>query len=294
MNLLQESSKKIKSVKILLKQLKHNSLSNCYLFYGPKGVGKEELVLDFVKAIRCENKQNRPCLECGKCLAVEERIDEDLIFLKGSGKTRKTETIKIDQIRQVKEKVSYKTYKDQLRIVVIKRANNLTNQAANSILKTLEEDSQTIFILTADSLSFPPTITSRAQLIYIPPDLGSNIESLSKADSFTKIARWTGLPRLDKDLARMGADVDNILKVYGKLNNQALSDRLELVNDKLLGFGLENILLVFLIVEREQWFRQRSSKRRNNLDLIRTAITDQQRTNLNSKILLKNIFINYQ
>jgi len=284
---------KIRDVKVLSNQIKHNSLVNCYLFYGPKGVGKGKLVLDFIKAIRCSSDNKRPCNQCDRCLAVEEKTDNDLIFINESDEIEQSSSIKIDQIRDLREKVSYKTYQGQHRIVVMNKANNLTNQAANSILKTLEEDSRTIFILTADSLSFPTTITSRAQLIYIPP-YNSDISKPDKLDSFDKIANWTGMPDLEKVMEKMGVDTEYILKLHKKLNNLSLSDRLELVDDKLVEFGLENILLILLMAERKLWLVDNKRKRKENLDFIRSAISDHQRTNLNSKILLKNIFINYQ
>jgi DNA polymerase-3 subunit delta' len=152
------------AVKQLKAALESRLISHAYLFLGPDGVGKRSAACSFAGALNCHNPiQNyKPCGECASCQKMKHDNYPDLHIVEPQG-----QSIKIDQIREIQSKISYKKLEDKYQIVIIDHAQKMTVDAANSILKVLEEPPQsTVFILIADnSRSLLTTILSRCQLI---------------------------------------------------------------------------------------------------------------------------------
>jgi hypothetical protein len=272
-------------LKVVAKQIIDSSLANCYLIYGPKGVGKEKIVLNLIKAIRCEQKErdkSLPCYQCQSCLAVENGLAQDLIIVEPE-----KDTIKIDQIRRIKESANYKSFNSR-RLVWIKSANQLTDEAANSILKILEEDNNTVFFLSADELSFPKTIISRSQPVYIPPRIDK--AKLNDTNNINRALATAGLPYLsqifDKDF------LNKVHQLFINLNQGGLSDRLNLVSDKLLKFNLKDLILLLIIFERDKGLASKSVQ--DNIKLLIESSKSVSKASLNKKIFYKHIFLNYR
>jgi len=142
-----------------------------YLFMGVDPQIKLAAALNFAKTLNCEGSPP-PCLpdrqagnSCLSCQQIEKGVHPDISQIKPE-----TSTLKIEQIRQLKELTRYGPFKGRFKIVIIQEADALTAEAANSFLKLLEEPSpQVTFILMVSSLdNLPATISSRGQKIIFP------------------------------------------------------------------------------------------------------------------------------
>jgi DNA polymerase-3 subunit delta' len=138
-------------------------ISHAYLFYGPKNCGKWPTALTFTQLLLCEAPRGaEPCGVCLPCrkVATDNHPDVEVIVPDGA-------SLKIEQMRSMQEKVYYRSYEGKYKVFIIRQADQLTEQAANSLLKVLEEPpAQTVFLLLAEDLGkLPITIQSRCQLI---------------------------------------------------------------------------------------------------------------------------------
>jgi len=149
--------------------LLNNRFPHAILFTGPTGVGKHTTARLFAMAVNCLNKNNAPCLECKNCRRFNNSNYPDFIETLPD-----TKWIKIEQIRESTKRLSFVPVEDGLKVWIIVDAHLLNEQAANALLKILEEPPpNNIIILTAlgdDSLL--DTIKSRCMKLsfYSLPD----------------------------------------------------------------------------------------------------------------------------
>lgn len=152
-------------------QFDHDRLSHAYLFVGPDNIGKTTVAENFAQFIFCEDKNKKKanglqvCGQCRGCVLVKKGLHPNLSYVK---KLVERKSIIIDQIYKLQKHLSLKSSLDNYKIVIIPQAGDLNKDAANRLLKILEEPYQkTIFILTARSLKdVLPTIHSRCQIFY--------------------------------------------------------------------------------------------------------------------------------
>ncbi len=139
-----------------------------YLLAGPDGVGKRSLALEMAKAINCLEQKTEACGACRQCRQITAGNHPDLHMVSGSGASQ---TIKIDDIRHILGRVSLRPFNARAQVVIVDGAERLTEEAANSLLKTLEEPSAStrFLLLTANPAACLPTVRSRCQLIYCRP-----------------------------------------------------------------------------------------------------------------------------
>jgi DNA polymerase III subunit delta' len=142
-------------------------LPHALLFSGMEGVGKVALAREFAKVLNCTNVQNLDaCDGCGSCLKMRDGHHPDLVWVKSDGAT-----IKLDQIRSLKQRLSFRPFEGKWRIVIIEDAQNLREEAGNALLKLLEEPpKQNLFLLTVlEPQMLLPTIVSRCCHIRLQP-----------------------------------------------------------------------------------------------------------------------------
>ncbi len=147
-------------VTILKSAVKNNRIPHAMLFSGPRGVGKTTTARVLAKALNCENPQEgEPCLKCKSCIDIKEGNDIDVIEIDGASNRG------IDEIRDLREKAKYATFKGKYKIFIIDEVHMLTKEAFNALLKILEEPPEhVIFIFaTTEPYNVIPTILSRTQ-----------------------------------------------------------------------------------------------------------------------------------
>lgn len=145
---------------------------HAYLFYGKEGVGKRTTAHALAAALNCLSPQDgNACGRCQACLAVAGGTHPDLYEINPQSKN-----IKIEQIRELQTALNFKRWQGNYKVAVIDEADLMTEEAANSLLKMLEEPSdRTCFVLlTSRPQSLLPTIWSRCQKFSfraVPPEL---------------------------------------------------------------------------------------------------------------------------
>lgn len=149
----------------LIKAFSTNSIAHSYIFSGQYGIGKKQIAIEFAKMILCLNKDNAPCGECKSCLELENDNNPDFNIIKPDGK------IKIDQIRQMLEKVYEKPIISDKKVYIIDDAETMTVEAQNCLLKTLEEPPEyiVIILITSNESNLINTIKSRCLKLTFNP-----------------------------------------------------------------------------------------------------------------------------
>ncbi|AIQ61769.1 ATPase [Paenibacillus stellifer] len=151
---------------ILQNSLRSGTLGHAYLFTGPAGSGQMKTALTLAQAIFCTVLQDDACGECLECRKVEHGNHPDLTILSPDGSS-----IKIDQIRELQRVFSYRAKGSHPKVYIIDEADKMTVQAANSLLKFLEEPPvpAVAILIASNSQSLLPTILSRTQRIPFAP-----------------------------------------------------------------------------------------------------------------------------
>ncbi len=153
-------------------------VTHAYLFLGPEHIGKTTVAKNFIGSLVCENLSLKntpiPCHQCQYCQQVENKIHPDILWLERqvdekTGKSKKN--ISIEQIRELQNRLSLFSFLNSYKVAVINEAHNLSQEAANSLLKILEEPTpKTVLILLINDISFiPRTIISRCQVLKFLP-----------------------------------------------------------------------------------------------------------------------------
>ena len=145
-----------------------NRLAHAYLLAGPKGIGKVKTALSLAKLLNCVNNpvdtNSFFCDQCPACLKINSGNHPDVHFLEAQDGS-----IKIEQIRGLIDRINLKPFEARIKIFILKDIENLTLEAANCLLKTLEEPSRgSLLLLTTRFLEKNlSTIRSRCQLVWL-------------------------------------------------------------------------------------------------------------------------------
>jgi len=148
-------------VRTLLNAVSNDKVSHAYLFAGPEGVGKATTALAFARALLCARPAGGDaCGECRECRQVEHFNHPDFYYLKPDGLS-----IKIEQVREIQRKTMFRAYQGSRKVFLVEQAETMTAEAANCLLKVLEEPpGDTVFILlSARPQVLLPTVLSRCQ-----------------------------------------------------------------------------------------------------------------------------------
>jgi DNA polymerase III subunit delta' len=140
-----------------------NMVPHALLFSGPPGVGKYTVAVELVKRLFCETKT--ACGVCRPCQKVIRNGHPDLHTI------RSETSIGIDELRNVRKEVYESPYEAPLRVILIDGAEQMTVEAANALLKTLEEPPplNLFFLITSSEKDVPLTIRSRCMHIGFGP-----------------------------------------------------------------------------------------------------------------------------
>ena len=167
------------TLKPLIEAAANDRLASTLLFAGPSGVGKKMAALALAQSLVCEKSKTGACGECGSCLRIERGQSESLMIVEPAGAQ-----IKIEQARDVLQFITLQKLA-RSRIVIIDQAHLMGPQAANALLKSLEEPpAGTYFILvTSMAASVLATIRSRSQLVRFKPLSNSDLKAILGADA---------------------------------------------------------------------------------------------------------------
>lgn len=174
----------------LKKSIEADKASHAYLFYGPSQIGKKKIAFEFAKYLNCKNLDNMPCQNCPTCYQIEKGNHPDLMIIKPEEK----DSISIDQIRELKRRMSFSNSDGGYKVGIIDQAHLMTKEAQSALLKQLEEPKgKTIIILITEyPQNLLSTIVSRCQQLrfwLVPSELINEIE-----EEFDKSLAYFGKP----------------------------------------------------------------------------------------------------
>lgn len=243
--------------RILQRLLESGRLSATLIFAGLDGIGKRQFALTLAKAANCHKAPaggfaNDSCDECPACKRIEAGTHGDVVTIQADG-----QFIKIGQTREISEEVYYHPREGRQRFFIIDEADRLREEAANSLLKTLEEPppTSTIILLTSRPNSLLQTIRSRSQRLNFSPLSIAEMEKFL-AENYPRPAPDIGLLARVTE-GRVGQATAFDLSIY-KQERRALMELLEL-----LAAGQDRVRLLkaaehFGKKEREDFERQLS------------------------------------
>jgi len=153
------------AVEILARSVVSGRVSHAYLFSGPPQIGKTTLARAFAQAINCTGAEP-PCGVCRSCHRIASGIHPDVRIVQAEGSS-----IKINQIRELQREAALSPVEGRRRVYIIRQIELATTEAANCLLKTLEEPSARVILIltTSDRDALLPTIVSRCQILTLHP-----------------------------------------------------------------------------------------------------------------------------
>lgn len=153
--------------RFLVRIARSGHIPHALLFSGLAGIGKEACALEFAKLVNCSSPTPTDnCGHCSSCRKITTGSSPDLVRVSRDGAF-----IKLDQVRELKDRVRFRPYENRWRVIIIQDAQHLREEAGNALLKILEEPpAGNIFILTAlEPQMLLPTIVSRCCHIRLQP-----------------------------------------------------------------------------------------------------------------------------
>ncbi|HEX6988388.1 MAG TPA: DNA polymerase III subunit delta' [Bacillota bacterium] len=152
---------------VLARAVATGRVAHAYLFAGEPGLGQEEAARSVIAALLCaEPDPGGACGRCPACRKIEAGNHPDVLWVAPEGATFKT-----DQVATVVRELRYRPVEGRLRCAVLAGADTMTMEAANRLLKTLEEPpgDALLILLAADESRLPETIRSRCQRVVFRP-----------------------------------------------------------------------------------------------------------------------------
>jgi len=250
-------------------------LPHALLLIGQRGVGKFELARAFAAGLLCEapGMDGHACGQCSACnwlgqgnhpdfrlVQPAAMSDEEAEADEETGKKKPSQQITIDQIRQLDDFLGVGSHRGGLSIVLVNPAETMNRNAANSILKTLEEPPpNTLFILVSgEPTRLLPTIRSRCQVIPVATPAAAPAEAWLAAQGVAEPARWLalagGAPRLALEIAgsAQGAWLETLTgRLLAGERNDPLAAAGEL--DKLLKDSKGSLQLRQIVEAVQKW-----------------------------------------
>ena len=209
-----------RAVHLIQRGLEEGRLHHAYLLTGPTHVGKSTLALQMAQAVNCEG-QGPPCGECGPCLRIVQGHHADVQTLElATGEDGANRTlIGIEAVRDLHAAAHLRPYEGRHRVFTIQQADKLSQEAANALLKTLEEPPPDVLLvlLTEDPEAVISTVASRCQRLELRPLSASALSAVlrdehgveqQEAEELSRLAR--GCPGWAIQAAQSSALLSNL------------------------------------------------------------------------------------
>ncbi|HEY4709344.1 MAG TPA: DNA polymerase III subunit gamma/tau [Candidatus Acidoferrales bacterium] len=232
----------------LANAIESNRVAHAYIFSGVRGVGKTTAARILAKALNCVNGPTaQPDGTCDSCREISAGTSLDVLEIDAASNRG------IDQIRELREMVRYAPASSRYKVVILDEAHQLTDEASNALLKTLEEPPErVVFILaTTRAEDLVETIKSRAQLFQFRSltfqEISGQIERIVQSENLkiesaavAVLARAAegslrdGLSLLEQAMAYAGDDISDaqVRELLGVVAESVLDDLVEAIAEQ--------------------------------------------------------------
>jgi DNA polymerase-3 subunit gamma/tau len=229
----------------LANAIESNRVAHAYIFSGVRGVGKTTAARILAKALNCaKGPTAEPDNTCDSCREISAGTSLDVLEIDAASNRG------IDQVRELREMVRYAPASSRYKVVILDEAHQLTDEASNALLKTLEEPPErVVFILaTTRSEDLVETIKSRAQLFQFRSltfqEIAGEIARIAKAENLqidqgavAVLARAAegsmrdGLSLLEQTIAYAGDSIEDaqVRELLGVVAESVLDDLVEAI-----------------------------------------------------------------
>ena len=220
-------------IEVLRRSLRSGKTAHSYLFEGVSGCGRKKTALTLIQALFCTALPDDACGVCSSCRKVESGNHPDIHHIAPLPDKR---DISIDQLRELQHILSLRPYEAPRKACIIDPAERMSVNAANSLLKTLEEPpgNALIILMTENAGLLLSTVRSRCQLIRFAPLSPEHILALLERIGMSPEAAALVAPMSGGSLQR-ALDLDN----------EALTARREAVISRVSQVSLNKIATVF-------------------------------------------------
>ncbi len=234
----------------LKKLIKTNKIGHAYAFSGAHGMGKRTIALSFIKDILCNNCESRTCT-CISCRTFKEGTNPDFYEV-----ISEKQSIGVDSIRELQSDVENRPTYCNKKVYLIDDADNMTVQAQNCLLKTLEEPPEyvVIILLTVNFEALLSTVQSRTVNLRVNPykkeemkRILSPMYSVPKEDLEFIIDFSRGIPQDAIRLIEEGNIRDLRSKIFYLLEKPNDFEQFESIRKSILD-NREDITMVFDIL----------------------------------------------
>lgn len=278
------------------------TIPHAFIFSGEEKIGKKLIAKEISMSLNCLALSDKPCYNCKSCIEIEKGIYKDVCLIED-----KTE-IKISDIKNLINNLSYKTDSSNFKIGIIDNAHLMTKDAQNCFLKTLEEPTERtlFFLITKYPDLLLKTIISRSWKIKFFPLNKEEIKNylIKSGASNTRLERISnisfGCPGIAIDLLKDEnkeknrdltiLEIDKIIKssIFERLQYSKKVTEEESIGDffDLLIYSLRNKIFNSFNMKED------IKKIKNNLKVILDIKYKIESTNANSKLLIENLLIN--
>lgn len=246
-------------IEVFKRAIGSGKTSHSYIFEGIQGCGRKKIALALIQTLFCESGKDDACDTCPSCRKVISGNHADIHRIEPLPDKR---DISIDQLREMQRELALRPYEAPRKACILEPAERMSVNAANSLLKTLEEPpgNAIIILLTENADMLLPTIRSRCQLVRFAPLSPEHVRQLLEQNGMDEAASAT--------LAQMSG---GSLKHALEMDNESLGERRELLLKHLKQINLDRIATVFDAAEELGGNREKTLE---TLDLLISFFRD--------------------